>query len=67
MTAVSKNKNKSNSKNNFLSSRAWAEDRLKIIKQLQDEYLDTYSYDKKESVQMLKLLNQIQKMLEKRL
>ena len=51
----------------FVSSRAWAEERLKSIKQLQDEYLDQYVEDKKESVSMLKLLCQIQALLEKRL
>jgi hypothetical protein len=51
----------------FVSSRAWAEERLKSIKQLQDEYLDQYADDKKECVTMLKLLCQIQTLLEKKL
>ena len=51
----------------FVSSRAWAEERLEIIKLLQDEYLDQYVADQKESIQMLKLLSQIQIMLERKL
>jgi hypothetical protein len=51
----------------FVSSRAWAEERIKSIKLLQDEYLDQYAEDKKESVTMLRLLCQIQSLLEKRL
>jgi len=51
----------------FVSSRAWAEERLELIKLLQDEYLDQYVDDQKESVQMLKLLSQIQIMLERKL
>ena len=64
MTAVNKKESKSKA---FVSSRAWAEERLENIKNLQDEYLDLYVSDEKESVQMLKLLCEIQKMLEKRL
>lgn len=51
----------------FISSRGWAEERLKTIKQLQDEYLDMYVEDKKESVEMLKLLGKIQTLLERKL
>jgi hypothetical protein len=64
MTAANKKESKPKP---FVSSRAWAEERLEVIKLLQDEYLDQYADDKKESVQMLKLLGQIQQMLEKRL
>lgn len=51
----------------FVSSRQWAEERIKQIKDLQDEYLDTYAQDKKESVEMLKLLSKIQNILEKKI
>jgi len=51
----------------FVSSRAWAEERLKTIKDLQDEYLDMYVSNKNESVRMLNLLSQIQQILEKKL
>lgn len=66
MTATPKPK-KDNNVIPFTSSRAWAEERLKTIKALQDEYLDMYVTDKKESAEMLKLLSQIQSLLEKRL
>lgn len=66
MTASPKSKKPESSKT-FISSRAWAEDKLKTIKQLQDEYLDMYVVNKKESVEMLKLLAQIQFLLEKKL
>jgi len=58
---------KKNGPKAFVSSRAWAEERIKGIKQLQDEYLDMYVSDKKESVEMLKLLSKIQTLLEKKL
>ena len=64
MTAANKKESKPKT---FVSSRAWAEERLEFIKLLQDEYLDQYAEDKKESVQMLKILSQVQQMLEKRL
>jgi hypothetical protein len=68
MTAVPKPKRDSQSvKKPFVSSRAWAEERLKTIKLLQDEYLDQYVTDQKESVEMLKLLSKIQQMLERKL
>jgi hypothetical protein len=51
----------------FVSSRAWAEERLENIKLLQDEYLDMYVIDKKESTEMLKVLSKIQFLLEKKL
>ena len=51
----------------FISSRAWAEEKIKTIKDIQDEYLDMYVENKKESVEMLKLLAKIQLLLEKRL
>jgi hypothetical protein len=51
----------------FISSRSWAEDRIKTIKLLQDEYLDQYVTDKKESTEMLRLLSQIQTLLERKL
>lgn len=66
MTATPKPK-KDNNIVPFISSRAWAEERLKTIKDLQDEYLDTYVTDKKESTEMLKLLSKIQNILEKKL
>lgn len=51
----------------FVSSRAWAEERIKIIKNLQDEYLDMYVDNKQESAEMLKVLAKIQILLEKKL
>lgn len=66
MTATPKFK-KDNNIVPFVSSRAWAKDRLKNIKQLQDEYLDLYVDNKEESVEMLKLLTKIQQLLEKKL
>lgn len=66
MTAKSK-PNKKVVEKSFVSSRAWAEDRIKYIKVLQDEYLDMYVSDKNEATQMLKLLSDIQKMLERKL
>ncbi len=51
----------------FVSSRAWAEERLETIKLLQDEYLDQYVESKAESTEMLKLLTKIQYILEKKL
>jgi len=67
MTAVPKPKKESQSVKLFVSSRAWAEERLKNIKLLQDEYLDQYVTDKEESIEMLKLLSKIQQMLERKL
>lgn len=64
MTAT--NKDKSVSKP-FVSSRAWAEERIQDIKKLQDEYLDLYVENKSESIEMLSLLCKIQKLLEKKL
>ncbi len=64
MTAANKEKSKPKP---FVSSRAWAEERLETIKLLQDEYLDMYADDKKESVEMLKVLSKIQQLIEKRL
>ena len=66
MTASPKSK-KPTVKKPFVSSRSWAEDRIKTIKALQDEYLDQYVTDRKESVEMLRLLSQIQILLEKKL
>jgi hypothetical protein len=66
MTATPKPK-KTTAEKPFVSSRSWAEDRIKTIKLLQDEYLDQYVTDKKESTEMLKLLSQIQTLLEKKL
>lgn len=51
----------------FVSSRAWAEERLEFIKLLEDEYLDQYAESKAESTEMLKLLSKIQTILERRL
>lgn len=51
----------------YVSSRGWAEERIKTIKQLQDEYLDMYVENKQESVEMLKVLAKIQLLLEKKL
>jgi hypothetical protein len=68
MTAVPKPKKDSHRpKKPFVSSRAWAEERLITIKLLQDEYLDQYVSDKKESIEMLKLLSKIQLILERKL
>jgi hypothetical protein len=68
MTAVPKPKKDDQTiKKPFVSSRAWAEERLKTIKLLQDEYLDQYVSDKQESVEMLKLLSKIQILLERKL
>lgn len=53
--------------NLFVSSRAWAEDRIKTVKLLQDEYLDMYVDNKQESIEMLKALAKIQALLEKKL
>jgi hypothetical protein len=66
MTATPKPK-KTEAEKHFVSSRSWAEDRIKTIKLLQDEYLDQYVTDKKESTEMLRLLSQIQILLEKKL
>jgi hypothetical protein len=51
----------------FVSSRAWAEERLETIKLLQDEYLDMYANDKQEATEMLKVLAKIQQLLERKL
>ncbi len=67
MTATPKPKKDSQPVKPFISSRAWAEERLTTIKILQDEYLDQYVTDKKESTEMLRLLSQIQILLEKKL
>jgi hypothetical protein len=67
MTAIPKPKKDNQTVKLFVSSRAWAEERLKTIKLLQDEYLDQYVSNKKESVEMLKLLSKIQNLLEKKL
>ena len=66
MTATPKPK-KDQQPTPYVSSRAWAEERIKTIKELQDEYLDMYVEDKKESVEMLKVLAKIQLLLEKKL
>jgi len=67
MTATPKPKKDNQTVKPFVSSRAWAEERLKTIKLLQDEYLDQYVLDKQESVEMLKLLSKIQILLERKL
>jgi hypothetical protein len=68
MTATPKPKKDNQSvKKPFVSSRAWAEERIKVIKNLQDEYLDQYVSDQKESTEMLKLLCKIQQILERKL
>lgn len=64
MTAANKKESKPKP---FISSRAWAEERLETIKLLQDEYLDQYVESKTESIEMLKLLTKIQSLLEKKL
>jgi hypothetical protein len=64
MTAANKKESKPKP---FVSSRAWAEERLETIKLLQDEYLDMYVSNKQESVEMLKVLSKIQQLLEKKL
>ena len=66
MTATPKSK-KEQQQVSYVSSRAWAEERIKTIKDLQDEYLDMYVENKKESVEMLKVLAKIQLLLEKKL
>lgn len=66
MTATPKPKKEQVVKN-FISSRAWAEERIRTIKELQDEYLDMYVDNKQESVEMLKVLAKIQNLLEKKL
>ena len=66
MTATPKPK-KESSAVPYVSSRAWAEERIKTIKSLQDEYLDMYVENKHESVEMLKVLAKIQILLEKKL
>lgn len=65
MTATPKSKK--NASDVFVSSRGWAEERLKTIKELQNEYLDMYVTNKQESIEMLKLLTKIQTLLEKKL
>ena len=67
MTATPKPKKDSQPVKPFISSRAWAEERLTTIKTLQDEYLDQYATNKKEATEMLKLLTKIQTILEKKL
>jgi len=68
MTATPKPKKESPTKTKpYVSSRAWAEERIKTIKNLQDEYLDMYVENKHESVEMLKVLAKIQLLLEKKL
>jgi hypothetical protein len=64
MTAVNKKELKPKP---WVSSRAWAKERLETIKLLQDEYLDQYAESKAESTEMLKLLTKIQVILEKKL
>jgi hypothetical protein len=64
MTAANKQESKPKP---FVSSRAWAEERLELIKLLEDEYLDQYAESKAESTETLKLLSKIQTILEKRL
>jgi hypothetical protein len=66
MTATPKPKKESPT-TPYVSSRAWAEERIKTIKNLQDEYLDMYVENKHESVEMLKVLAKIQILLEKKL
>ncbi len=66
MTATPKPK-KESLNTPYVSSRAWAEERIKTIKSLQDEYLDMYVENKHESVEMLKVLAKIQILLEKKL
>jgi len=63
MTASKKPKQKEE----YVSSRAWAEECLTIIKKMQDEYLDRYYDDKKDTCNMLKILNKLVEQLEKRL
>ncbi len=67
MTAVPRPKKTEQTKKPFVSSRAWAEERINTIKLLQDEYLDQYVTDKKESIEMLKLLSKVQNLLERKL
>lgn len=51
----------------YSSSRDWAESVLQRIKQIQDEYLDYYNTDKKEATNMLKVLNKLVELVEKKL
>jgi hypothetical protein len=66
MTATPKPKKEQQTKP-YVSSRAWAEERIKTIKSLQDEYLDMYVDNKQESIEMLKVLAKIQLLLERKL
>ena len=66
MTATPKPKKETSTKP-YVSSRAWAEERIKTIKNLQDEYLDMYVDNKQESIEMLKVLAKIQLLLERKL
>jgi|LakMenEpi03Aug12_release.lakeMendotaPanAssembly.Ray.scaffolds.fasta_scaffold3360927_1 hypothetical protein len=64
MTAHS---NKKQFPETYSSSRDWAESVISRIKQIQDEYLDYYSSNKKEATEMLKLLNKLTSIVEKKL
>ena len=61
------NKSSKKIKEEYVSSRQWAEECLETIKKMQDEYLDRYYNDKKDSANMLKLLNKLVTQLEKKL
>jgi hypothetical protein len=63
MTASKKTKHQEK----FVSSREWAGDCLETIKKMQDEFLDRYHSEKKDSTLMLKILNELVAQLEKRL
>ena len=54
-------------KEEYVSSRAWAEECLQTVKKMQDEYLDRYYDDKKGACNMLSLLQKLVEQLEKRL
>lgn len=63
MTASKKTKHKEH----FVSSREWSGDCLERIKKMQDEFLDRYYSEKKDSTLMLKILNDLVAQLEKKL
>lgn len=69
MTSSKQSKDKNNNKlqEPYVSSRQWAEDCLATIKKMQDEFLDRYYTDKKDSVAILKLLTKLVEKLEKKL
>lgn len=51
----------------YVSSREWSKDCLVRVRQIQDEYLDRYHYDKEGNNNILSLLQKLVEQLEKRL